>query len=542
MASHAITQTRAMTDSAPPQLPTQAPAALRDSLQQTLSKPDDFRVWHALRDAYYAAEAANFRAEVVASLLASVPDHGVAAFLRATFLSAATGERHWSTLAGQIALTLEPASADRLMAFCVVEWGHTVMHGLDRSAFIVALHASGIPPLMAQMGRMLSALAPPLSARAIPWLHRVAVLCPYLGSEAHPPSSMALHQVTLLQNMGLQVRLFSCQETRVTQAEQYFGSKATLLTPPATPERLQQLASMGVDVQLADDSLPLMVRWQSMLANIAAYDPDLILFVGLNSPLLAPLYATRPVLGLCVHATPPMAAVDVWLTSTPALAQCHSAPWVPDFPPALGHYHPFRVKLKPATHARTREEFDLQPGQIALISAGFRLESEINGEWAARMLALLQHHPQVVWMLVGGNGGLPAALAAAPQQQLRLVKHQPDLRSLMRCADMYVNPARIGGGFSVAEAMAEGLPTLALADSDGGDKLGPFAAEHMDGYFAQLDALLADGKLRAQRGAQLRQRFQDVLDIERSGPSLLMACELARQRFVARSKSLTTDS
>ncbi len=150
------------------------------------------------------------------------------------------------------------------------------------------------------------------------------------------------------------------------------------------------------------------------------------------------------------------------------------------------------------------------------------------------MLTLLLLHPQVVWMLVGGNGGLPAALAAAPAPQLRLVGHQSDLRSLMRCADVYVNPARIGGGFSVAEAMAEGLPTLTLADSDGGDKLGPFAAEDMDGYFAQLEALLADGSLRTQRGAQLRQRFQEVLDIERSGPSLLMACELARQRFVGR--------
>lgn len=518
-----------------PSTAAQAESELLQALAQTLASPGDSQRWHTMRDAYYRPEAANARATVGQALLQQIPDQGIPAFLRATFLSAATGERTYSALAGQLAAQIQPFNADRLMAFCVVEWGHIVMHGSDRSAFIEALHACHIPELMAQMGQTLRTACPaPLPARPVPWLRKVALLCPYIGSSEHPPSSMALQQLHLLQGMGLQVRLFSCQETRVTHAEQYFGSKATLLTPAPSAARLQQLAASGVDFCLQDDTLPLMQRWQAALADIAAFDPDLVLLIGLNSPLIAPLFALRPVLGLCVHATAPMAETDVWLSSNPALANSLATPWQPAFVPGLAHYHPFRVSLKAATQPRTRAEFGLSDDHLALVCAGFRLGSEIHGEWAARMVALLQANPQLVLMLVGGNGGLPPALAAVAPAQLRVLGHQADLRSILRCCDVYVNPARVGGGFSVAEAMAEGLPALALADGDGGDKLGPFGTADLNDYFDRLHALLADPALRQQYGAQLQQRFNSALDVAQSGPSLLAACELARQRFQAR--------
>ena len=143
---------------------------------------------------------------------------------------------------------------------------------------------------------------------------------------------------------------------------------------------------------------------------------------------------------------------------------------------------------------------------------------------------MLLAHPNCVWLLLGGPGSLPPALAHLPAERLRLVPHQSsNIRGWLRCADIYLNPNRIGGGFSVAEAMAEGLPTLALSDSDGGAKLGPHAVPDMPTYLTRLRALMASASLRQQIGQTLRTRFASTLDMAQSGPALLAACQRAQQ-------------
>jgi glycosyltransferase involved in cell wall biosynthesis len=255
------------------------------------------------------------------------------------------------------------------------------------------------------------------------------------------------------------------------------------------------------------------------------------MFVGLSSPLMAPLYAARPVLGLGIHAVSPMAPVDAWLAADAARAGCASNEWGDALPPAFGHYHPFRVRLGPAAAPVTSEQLGMAPGQLAMITAGARLADEITGTWAARMRETLERHPQLVWVLVGGAGALPPALATANPAQLRLLPHRTDLRSVMRCCGLYANPNRLGGGLSVAEAMAEGLPVLAFAGADGGSKLGGMALAGEQAYFDQLEALLASPALRAQTGAAMQAHFHVALDLDQSGPSLLRACELAVERF-----------
>jgi glycosyltransferase involved in cell wall biosynthesis len=137
---------------------------------------------------------------------------------------------------------------------------------------------------------------------------------------------------------------------------------------------------------------------------------------------------------------------------------------------------------------------------------------------------LVQRHPAAVWVLVGGLGALPPALAQLLAEKIRLLPHHADVRSVYRCCDVYVNPPRLGGGFSVAEAMAESLPIVAFADSDGGNKLGDYAVETLAGYVDLLGALLDSAPLRQQNGTLMRTLFSATLDIERSAGSLLAAC------------------
>ena len=140
-----------------------------------------------------------------------------------------------------------------------------------------------------------------------------------------------------------------------------------------------------------------------------------------------------------------------------------------------------------------------------------------------------------MWLIVGGEGIIPPALAGAPGGRARALPTRDDLPAILRCCDVYVNPPRMGGGFSVAEAMAEGLPVSSLCGSDGGDKVGDLAFNDLGSYLHGLDELTANKSARATMGAALQHRFRERFDLENSGPSLMAAlreaARLAEQRF-----------
>lgn len=510
---------------------------LIDSLNRTLHNPSASQRWHGLLDAYSQETREDLKTKVRAALEAGVPRQGIPGFLLTTFLFEVTGDVAHLLEAATLLQTITPLDPDRLMAFAVYTWGVFIARGGSRADFVDILRKMCVPQFVASLGLQVAERA----KTSLPWrpvesIRKVALVVSYLGHESHAPTPLALQHAQLLRDLGYEVALFSPQELSVPDMPDYFGNMARLTTHAPEIAKLRASMPEGVDATVSHDRFSLPRRWEDMLASIARFDPDLVMFVGLNSPLVSGLFQARPVLGLCVHAMQPMAPVDVWLTADKAQAGIASALWAPFLPPALGHHHPFRIRLKPAGAKLSRAAVGLRDDAIVLLSVGARLHAEIDGPWAERMLALLKEHPEVQWLMVGGAAQRPAALDALPEGQLRMLAHREDIRSVTRTADIYVNPPRVGGGFSVAEAMAEGLPVTAMQHADGGAKIGDAAASDMEAYFTDLEALIADAELRRSRGTAMCELFAQTLDLENSRDSLRAACELSLQLFRRRIK------
>jgi hypothetical protein len=506
---------------------------LLDALDRTLLEPQCAGRWHGLMSVWVETPDPAARRPVL-DILESLADSDARAdILRLTFLAQASGNSQFENDACARVLALTPADPDRLASFMAYHWLSALQHLEGRAAFIAALSAARVPEMaMRQMQNASETLPPDFLPRAPDEIRRVAVVVPYVGNQFHTPSVMAVEQCAVLAQEGLQVQLFSAQELLPPDAAQFRGDGRELTLPPLNTKAWAKLLPAGVSMTISDSRFSLPGRWRNLMPVLAAFDPDIVLLVGLYSPLAAALHTVRPVVGMSVNTVPPIAPADVWLTADPKLER---GEWGGAFPQPQAVYHPWRVKRSHKQWPVTRAALGLNEAAVVWVTAGFRLEHEIKPEWADRMLQLMSRYPEVVWLVIGGEGRLAQALQQAPPDRVRALATRSDLAGILRISDIYVNPPRMGGGLSVAEAMAEGLAIASLADSDGGDKVGEQALPNLDAYMERLAALTESPGLRAEKGQALRRRFDERFDLDASGPTLLAACrqaaDLARPRL-----------
>jgi hypothetical protein len=190
--------------------------------------------------------------------------------------------------------------------------------------------------------------------------------------------------------------------------------------------------------------------------------------------------------------------------------------------------HEQRLSLVVAAHGRDRRELELPSDAVVWVTSGTRLGAEVGGEWLTMVLAALDAHPGCHWLLVG-NGQNDVKGLDRQHPRIHLLAYEPELSALLKACDIYLNPPRVGGGVSVAHAMAQGLAVLSLRDSDGGDKVGEWAQADLDAYGSSLSQLSRNAEARRTFGMALEKRWFERFNLEAAGPTLVNACELARQ-------------
>ncbi len=336
---------------------------------------------------------------------------------------------------------------------------------------------------------------------------------------------MALRHASLLQEHGLEVAVFAAQEFQMLNMPNWLGVPRNMKIDPAKPEGWHK-THHPLPVKMAPLALSMGSRWHTLLQQIQGFAPDVVLFIGPYSPLLYALHQRYPTVGLGTNAVAPVGPLDVWLAPQATL----QASWMPTFDAKdiVGYSH--RLSLLPAKQARSRQDLGLPANAVVWVTTGSRLAREISPAWRDSVLAALANHPDCHWLVVG-----QAQVAGLPSNHPRVHVRgfDADLPSLLKTCDIYLNPPRLGGGHTVACAMAQGLPVLSLPGSDGGDKVGPWAQPDLSQYFLALNQLSSQAAARQKLGEHLRQRYFGTFDLAAGAPTLLAALKTSTQCQVA---------
>lgn len=126
----------------------------------------------------------------------------------------------------------------------------------------------------------------------------------------------------------------------------------------------------------------------------------------------------------------------------------------------------FTFELLPKKMSFTRKEFGIPENDFVLVTVGIRLDTEIDDTYIKNIITTFKWGTHIVF------AGYFDRYASYCEKYPELKEHSTfigycnDILALMEICDLYVNPKRLGGGFSIIEAFHEGKPGVTIDYGD----------------------------------------------------------------------------
>lgn len=183
----------------------------------------------------------------------------------------------------------------------------------------------------------------------------------------------------------------------------------------------------------------------------------------------------------------------------------------------------FTFELKNQEKKFTRQELALPEDKFVLVVVGIRLQYEISHTFLEMLEKVCKNGCYVVFAGIMNNYNDIIKDYKAVVQNSSFIGYCDDILALMEICDLYVNPDRLGGGFSVIEALSKGVPGVYLNKGDvyvaGGED---FAVSNFDEMEKQIIKYKEDkeyytnmAKLAKKRAELMTSSDGAILDIDR---------------------------
>lgn len=147
----------------------------------------------------------------------------------------------------------------------------------------------------------------------------------------------------------------------------------------------------------------------------------------------------------------------------------------------------FTFELKPQTKKFSRKEPGIPEDKFVLVVVGTRLQYDITDEFMDMLQKVCENGCYIIFSGIMENYNELMDKYPIVADNSLFVGYCEDILALMEICDLYVNPDRSGGGFSVIEAFSKGKPGVYLKKGDvytaGGEA---FAVDTLSDMEAQI--------------------------------------------------------
>jgi glycosyltransferase involved in cell wall biosynthesis len=126
----------------------------------------------------------------------------------------------------------------------------------------------------------------------------------------------------------------------------------------------------------------------------------------------------------------------------------------------------FCFKLNDTHGTLSRSQLNLPEGKFLMGVVGIRLDADVSTDFLNAMEKTLDWNTHLVF--VGKFDSYQMRCAQFPwlQEHSSYIGYQKDILAVWNCLNLYVNPKRLGGGFSIIEAFYMGVPGVTIDFGD----------------------------------------------------------------------------
>lgn len=302
--------------------------------------------------------------------------------------------------------------------------------------------------------------------------------------KTHAPTNTIIERIKILKDLGKEVVLVNTTEFCLLNGYvPLYGFEMA-----NTKEKYNDISEIEIDGNLIPflqfpDNLPIPYRVQILINVINKIKPYYILSIG-NGSVVA---------DLCGNIVP-CASMSIVFSTLPKTVNKMKILGRKLYEEEKEFYKNddiiesrFTFELKSQKNHYSRAERNLPSNKFIIVVVGTRLKFEITSDFMNVLSKACQAGCYVIFAGVMDNYKKLMQNYPLVSDNSSFIGYCDDILALMEICDLYVNPDRLGGGFSVIEAFSKGKPGVYLNRGDvytaGGEE---FAVSNFDEMINQI--------------------------------------------------------
>lgn len=126
----------------------------------------------------------------------------------------------------------------------------------------------------------------------------------------------------------------------------------------------------------------------------------------------------------------------------------------------------FTFELSQRKRTITRDDISIPKNKFVLVTVGTRLDADINEEFIETIQTTFPWGTHIIFAGYFSKYEYFCSIYPELKDNSTYIGYYDDMLALMEICDLYVNPRRFGGGFSIVEAFHEGTPGVTVRMGD----------------------------------------------------------------------------
>lgn len=285
----------------------------------------------------------------------------------------------------------------------------------------------------------------------------------------HPPTRTALERIKVLNcDLNKTVKVINtCEPMTALGKFPMYAAQEGSINDGITGNRIYQYDGFVFSLEQSSKDMPEIGEVRRMLQEIREDKPYMILVIGNGSIVADMASKIVPVINI------PVVFSSVWIRDGQytAVGRHFSDEEKRQYfgkteLPVNIIESTFSFQLKEQKNHYSRIDFGLPEDKFLLVVVGTRLHDEVDDEFIVEMMPLLSQNAFFVFAGKFDNYEMYCDKYSEFAINSSFIGYQDDIMAVNELMDLYVNPKRLGGGYSIIEAFSKGVPGVTLQTGD----------------------------------------------------------------------------